>query len=318
MAGELGLSDHHQNAIVSFLRFARYQRNQKLRVIECCFEDLKSSRLLEVTYTNDEVWELLDDLLTIVKGEVETELINSAHMNVLLLRQLCSQAEKWHLSLEADVSELENRELLEKIRNFEDQELAIGPSNKKDQFSPKKSNKLEPLSEVQGPAKLLQTEIDRLSGENEKLNLRVKNLESKAYEILEEKSKLQENLLETQSQLKETRKQKVDEGNQDLKALEEQVSKVKMEMEENLKQKEENQQSLENDLSTTKYRLLEVQAQLELAEKELEKKFSQTAAYVNMKQILRSKNDQIKDLRKKLSEIGFHTTLIIIQIMMEL
>ena len=52
---------------------------------------------------------MLDGLCAVVRGEVESELINAAHTNVLLLRQVFSQAEKWHLKLEADISELENR-----------------------------------------------------------------------------------------------------------------------------------------------------------------------------------------------------------------
>lgn len=66
-------------------------------------------RLCEDTFTIDEVTDLLDGLLTVVRAEVETELINSAHTNVLLLRQLFQQAEQWHLKLQADISELENR-----------------------------------------------------------------------------------------------------------------------------------------------------------------------------------------------------------------
>ena len=52
---------------------------------------------------------MLDGLCAVVRGEVESELINAAHTNVLLLRQVFSQAEKWHLKLQADISELENR-----------------------------------------------------------------------------------------------------------------------------------------------------------------------------------------------------------------
>ena len=65
--------------------------------------------LVEDTFTVDEVEEMLDGLLTVVRGEVEGELINTAHTNVLLLRQVFQQAEKWHLKLQADISELENR-----------------------------------------------------------------------------------------------------------------------------------------------------------------------------------------------------------------
>ena len=38
-----------------------------------------------------------------------------------------------------------------------------------------------------------------------------------------------------------------------------------------------------------------------MAEKELEKKFSETGAYKNLKKMLNSKNSTIKDLRKKLN-----------------
>ena len=48
-------------------------------------------------------------------------------------------------------------------------------------------------------------------------------------------------------------------------------------------------------------RFLEVQHQLNLAEKELEKKFSETGAYRNLKKMLANKNDTIKEMRKKLN-----------------
>lgn len=52
---------------------------------------------------------MLDGLNAVVRGEVEMELINTAHTNVLLLRQLFIQAEKYYLRLQTDISELENR-----------------------------------------------------------------------------------------------------------------------------------------------------------------------------------------------------------------
>lgn len=65
--------------------------------------------MLEDTYTLEEVFEMLESLHSVVRAEVESELINTAHTNVLLLRQVFSQAEKWYLNLQADISELENR-----------------------------------------------------------------------------------------------------------------------------------------------------------------------------------------------------------------
>lgn len=57
----------------------------------------------------DEIREVLDDVSSVIAGEAESELINSAHTNVLLLQQVFRQAQKWHLDLNADLAELENR-----------------------------------------------------------------------------------------------------------------------------------------------------------------------------------------------------------------
>ena len=34
------------------------------------------------------------------------------------------QAQRWHLELEADLAELENRELLDRVKSWEDEELS--------------------------------------------------------------------------------------------------------------------------------------------------------------------------------------------------
>lgn len=66
-------------------------------------------RLMDPTYTLSEVQELLQNLQDLVHAEIETELISAAHTNVLLLTQMFSQAEKWHLRLTVDLSEIQNR-----------------------------------------------------------------------------------------------------------------------------------------------------------------------------------------------------------------
>ncbi|XP_042561722.1 leucine zipper transcription factor-like protein 1 isoform X2 [Clupea harengus] len=111
------------------MRFARSKRVLRLKTIDSCFEDLKESRLVEETFTADEVSDMLEGLQAVVRGEVEMELINTSHTNVLLLRQLFSQAEKYYLKLQTDVSELENRELLEQVAEFEKTEVTT--TNKK-------------------------------------------------------------------------------------------------------------------------------------------------------------------------------------------
>nr|KAF6335456.1 leucine zipper transcription factor like 1 [Pipistrellus kuhlii] len=286
---ELGLNEHHQNEVINYMRFARSKRGLRLKTVDSCFQDLKESRLVDETFTIDEVSEVLSGLQAVVHSEVESELINTAYTNVLLLRQLFSQAEKWYLKLQTDISELENRELLEQVAEFEKAEFTS--STKKpiiDIIKPK----LAPLNEGG-------TEILRLREENEKLKSRLKTIEMQAMNALDEKSELERALHDLQ----------LDQGDQkdiikaqDLCELENTVAALKSEFQKTLSDKTENQKCLEESLATAKHDLLRVQEQLSMAEKELEKKFQQTAAYRNMKEILTKKNDQIKDLRKKLAK----------------
>uniref|UniRef100_A0A8C7E9I9 Leucine zipper transcription factor-like protein 1 n=1 Tax=Nothoprocta perdicaria TaxID=30464 RepID=A0A8C7E9I9_NOTPE len=290
---ELGLNEHHQNEVINYMRFARSKRGLRLKTVDSCFQDLKDSRLVEETFTVDEVTDMLDGLQTVVHSEVESELINTAYTNVLLLRQLFSQAEKWYLKLQTDISELENRELLEQVAEFEKSEFTS--SSKKVEFNLIKP-KLAPLNE--GGSELLNKEIARLQEENEKLKNRLKTIETQATSALDEKVKLEKSLKDLQM-IRGDQKADV---NQDITELENKVAALKCQFEKTLNDSTANQKSLEENLVTTKHDLLKVQDQLSTAEKELEKKFQQTAAYRNMKEILMKKNEQIKDLRRKLSK----------------
>ncbi|XP_054450766.1 leucine zipper transcription factor-like protein 1 [Pteronotus mesoamericanus] len=292
---ELGLNEHHQNEVINYMRFARSRRGLRLKTVDSCFQDLKESRLVEETFTADEVSEVLRGLQAVVHSEVESELINSTHTNVLLLRQLFTQAEKWYLKLQTDICELENRELLEQVAEFEKAEFTS--SNRKPVVNNVKP-KLAPLNEG-GTAELLNKEILRLQDENEKLKSRLKTLEIQATATLQEKSKLENALHSLQL---EHGNQKDFTKAQDLSDLENTVAALKSEFQKTLNDKTKNQKSLEESLATAKHDLLRVQEQLSMAEKELEKKFQQTAAYRNMKEMLTKKNDQIKDLRKRLAK----------------
>ncbi|XP_064025670.1 leucine zipper transcription factor-like protein 1 isoform X2 [Pogoniulus pusillus] len=270
------------------MRFARFKRGLCLKTVDSCFQDLKDSRLVEETFTVDEVADMLDGLQTVVHSEVESELINTTYTNVLLLRQLFSQAEKWYLRLQTDVSDLENRELLEQVAEFEKSEFTS--SNKKPSTDLTKP-KLAPLNE--GGSELLNKTVAHLQEENEKLKARLRTIETQATAALDEKVKLEKSLRDLQ----------VIQGDQkDITELEDKVAALKCQFEKTLNDATENQKSLEDNLVTTKHDLLKVQDQLSTAQKELEKKFQQTAAYRNMKEILSKKNEQIKELRKKLAK----------------
>ncbi|XP_054715913.1 leucine zipper transcription factor-like protein 1 [Uloborus diversus] len=301
MSEELTLNEHHGEMIGSYLRFAKFRRGRHLRIVEQTFEETKLSRLMEGTFTAEEVRDILDELCALLKGDLEMELINTAHTAALLLCQMCCQAQQWHLKLNADVSELENRDMLEKVNKFEER-LLNNNLEKNPMDSPLKLNKLQPLAENSGASKLLQMEIDRLKEDNNKLSDKLKEMEKQTVEILEKKSLLAESLAQAQKDLQEWKEKKADIVEMDLKHLETEMLQVKKELETTVCESAFTQQHLECDLVQTKERLLEVQSQLQLAEKELELKFSQTGAFKNMKQMLSSKNEQIKSLRQRLQK----------------
>ncbi|KXJ06774.1 leucine zipper transcription factor-like protein 1 [Exaiptasia diaphana] len=294
---DIGLNEHHQKNVVNYLRFARFNRSQRLRGIEGAFEDLKDSRLVEDTYTLDEITEMLTGLCAVVKGEVESELINTAHTNVLLLRQVFSQAEKWHLKLQADISELENRELIEEIAKFEEREFSPAAQTSQTKMSKlSQASKLEPLNEG-GAVPLLQMEINRLNDDNTKLRNRIKDLETKATGVLGEQRKLKDNLEQTQAELKAKSNQNVA---SDLSDLEGKMAKVKMDLKKSKESESQIAASFDEEIANAKHEILRLQAELEDTQQELTKKFNETSQYKNMKQMLTTKNEQIKDLRSRL------------------
>lgn len=220
------------------------------------------------------------------------ELINTAHTNVLLLRQLFSQAEKFYLRLQSDISELENRELLEQVAEFEKTDFKTTDKINKETSKPK----LAPLNES-GVSELLNKEIVRLQQENDKLRARLRTLESQAMSALDEKSRAERALKDLQRVQGE---QQVAAQSKEINSLEDTVAALREDYERSLSANVATQKDLQDNLISSKHELLRVQEQLALAEKELDKKFQQTAAYRNMKEILTKKNEQIKEIRKRL------------------
>lgn len=107
-----------------------------------------------------------------------------------------SQGEKWHLNLETDLSELENRELLEAVRKWEESEMAgtkvqskiywltlkvhrtLGETCIQAERPLAEKKRLTPLHEG-GPAQLLNLQIQKLEQENLALRQRMKTVSSK-------------------------------------------------------------------------------------------------------------------------------------------
>jgi len=69
-------------------------------------------------YTIDEVTEMLDSLESVVRAEIESELIFTAHTNVLLINQILQQVETKDVSIGVDVFKLEDRYIYLRLLGF--------------------------------------------------------------------------------------------------------------------------------------------------------------------------------------------------------
>jgi leucine zipper transcription factor-like protein 1 len=119
-----GVSEAHSGVILDFLHFARSRRGRCLKSVEVEFQNLIESRLVEDTFTSEEVKDMVSGLCAVVNGEMETELIHTSHTHSLLVAQLLQQAETWHLNMKVDISALENKELLETLAQYEQQQFS--------------------------------------------------------------------------------------------------------------------------------------------------------------------------------------------------
>lgn len=284
---QFGVKDYHESSIINFMRFSRAQRGISIRTIHAAYKDIEYDRLKdETTLTVDEVHDMLADLWDSAKEEIDTELSHQSHTYVLLLRQLFMQAENWHLKLQADISELENKELLDKVRQFENEFIA----GKKQNQAPR----LEPVNDSGGTV-LLKEKISSLQNENDYLINQVKHLEKKLNEYSGGDSRSHRGGAQEQSRKpsRYTDDEVID--------LERKMNDLQSEVRKSKEYGSQDQKNIENEMISVKHRYLEIQEQLSMAEKELEKKFNQTNAYKNMKQMLDRKNEQIKDLRRRLN-----------------
>ncbi|XP_065844651.1 leucine zipper transcription factor-like protein 1 isoform X1 [Oscarella lobularis] len=257
----------------------------------CILRVFVSSRLTEETFTAEELRDMLFGLCAVVKGDVESELIHTTHTNVLLLRQVFRQAEKWHLKLSADVSELENQELIDEIARFAEKQFASSGlgSATASKTLPAAKTKLEPLNEAGGSA-LLQMEISRLKEENENMKERMRMIEGKAHDALEEKGKLKSQLVQAEAALKA--KETKSSAASDVVPTTSSQSKA-IPVSSGKSSGGEDNGKLREELGETKHELLAIKAKLENAEKELEKKLGETAQFTNMKKMLAKKNEQL-------------------------
>ncbi|XP_075243588.1 leucine zipper transcription factor-like protein 1 [Convolutriloba macropyga] len=294
MEKALGLNEHHTTQVVGYMRFSRFKRKEVVKSIHTCFDDVTSGRVMqESTFTQDEVLQILSSLEDQIKMDVEGDLAYAMHTNLLLLRQLFGQSEKWHLKLNADISQLENSDMIEKMKDLESSFFADGSLENK---------KLDPLesSVNAGPAALLHMKIAELQEQNDFLQSKLKMVENAALSSSGDKKKILQELEDAQRSI-DAMKKRSGLSSDEMAQIEAEIADLKLKQG-GPKSDDGKYSYMENEMISAKHKLLEAREMLEKNEKELERKFTQTGAYKNLKRMLDTKNSEIKALRQKLSK----------------
>ncbi|XP_025203283.1 leucine zipper transcription factor-like protein 1 [Melanaphis sacchari] len=278
MEGNISVNDHHKNVIVSYVEFMDHQKKQSVILIKKAFEEIFKTNLLDETYTKEEVKNILNSLERSITNEIKCELSAYTSTNLLMMYQFFQQAEKWHLRLNLDISEIQNKELLQEMEKIETNYNTMNRTlNKKkllDTFDHISSDFVE----------VLHKRLNQLETHNSKLEADLKTLEDNCNKLNNEKE-----------ELKLLMKQEDRQGDpqKNLVEIEVQTQNIIDDNTNNHDECKTTVNQLENELAVAK-------SQLTLTNLELDRKFNDTAAYINMKNIITKKNEQVRELRDRL------------------
>jgi leucine zipper transcription factor-like protein 1 len=173
-SNDLDVNEHHESIIREYVRYSREQKTIGLRSFHSAADDFKTQRLSdEAMMTVNEVSDLLEEFIDILEKEFEQELTHQYRVNALLIKQLFQQAEQWFLKLNPNFDQLENRRLIDLIRDYEQHQL----NTKKSKRNQNISAIMDPINDTKSTI-LLKTEIQKLQQLNNQLKTRLSHYEN--------------------------------------------------------------------------------------------------------------------------------------------
>lgn len=123
-SNDLEVNEYHEKIIRHYVAFSRDQKMVGLRSFRAAADDFKMQRLSdEAMMTVNEVNDFLQEFVDMLEKEFEQELTHQYRVNALLMKQLFQQAEQWFLKLQPNFDQLENRRLIDLIRDYEHQQF---------------------------------------------------------------------------------------------------------------------------------------------------------------------------------------------------
>eukprot|EP00741_Cyanophora_paradoxa_P016453 tig00020918_g15886.t1 len=282
--------------MTNYLRFARAQREASEREVVATFQDFKADRLSEDTFTKAEVAKMLDDLASQIRSTFSTELQQSASSVVIMLRQLFEQAEKQYVTLVINTAQLEDKYLLEEVKQFEEGKFGRGLGGK----------------DANVKLSTLKTEIAPDVAEDMKnMRERMLKMQQQATAVLKEKSDIRgelEHLKHELDQLRVVDHQK----DAQLKKSEEALAALQskqVELQSTIDKLQSMQSasgagpSVSNDyLMNLRKELAETKDALDQAVKEQQHRINESKQFQQLKKMIAQKNELLRNLRHELKQ----------------
>jgi leucine zipper transcription factor-like protein 1 len=274
------LTSSHKSQLSEYLKFFRAKNEEQLKELALLFDETKEMRLLEEMYSQDDVIHILESLRNLMRTNLSEEFQKFGHQSALFLQQIFLQAEGHGVSLQLDTHTLDDQIKLAGIEKL-DLESRSGrleePTNK------------AKLAAISGAADVkLVTKVKELEESNKSVLIRLEKVREQAQkaekEIIELKDENAE-LARENSELKRDMKLMKD-GNQftvqeEIEKLREMINQLKNEME--LKDKS-------------------YQEELKRSELSLLAKVNQSTQFQELKKLLLTRNQQLKELREQLKK----------------
>ncbi|KXZ48479.1 hypothetical protein GPECTOR_27g649 [Gonium pectorale] len=116
----LNLSEDGELQVQAYLRFAKLKRDQHVREVTAALRDFKGDNFRDGDmYTYKEISQIFGSLESEIKTLIDKEICNAYHANALLVKILLSQAQAHGAELMVDTNSLENEFLLKQISSSE-------------------------------------------------------------------------------------------------------------------------------------------------------------------------------------------------------
>jgi myosin heavy subunit len=282
------LNDTHRSQVLQYLKFFQAKRDENAKEIEAVFEEQKDMRLLEEMYPVDEVAQILDGVKSLVKSSMKDEFEKFTQQSVLYLRQLFLQAEGNGVAINVDLSTLDDAVLLSGI-----EKLDIESRGKKGLGDLPDTRRAGSLAPVAGAVDVkLVTQIKDLQDANRSLLAKFEKLSNQCRESQKECVELKGANSDLQDELRQTKGDLSNLKSSNKSAQQAEIESLRKEL---AQQKEEQAKQV-----------ADLKAELKAQGDTLNSKVNNAPQYQQLKKLMNTKNDQLKESRARVKQLEEH------------